>query len=145
MASSEMSVISTVVERLDAAVEKLTEVSSSVSQMLAVHDNRIDQQEKVSDQLSGLIEQRRIETEENIRILHKRITDTDKEIRIDSDRKVEEIIKEIREMRQENQSQHTVVSDRINRLEKWIWIVSGGGMVVGFLLSLASNLAQVMK
>ena len=140
-----MSVISTVVERLDAAVEKLTEVSSSVSQMLAVHDNRIDQQEKVSDQLSGLIEQRRIETEENIRILHKRITDTDKEIRIDSDRKVEEIIKEIREMRQENQSQHTVVSDRINRLEKWIWIVSGGGMVVGFLLSLASNLAQVMK
>jgi len=145
MSDTSMDVISTVVERLDAAVEKLTEVSSSVSQMLAVHDNRIDQQEKVSDQLSGLIEQRRIETEENHKILHKRITDTDKEIRYDFDRKVDEVLKEIREMRQENQAQHTSVSERINKLEKWIWIVSGGGFVVGFILSQIGTILQLFK
>lgn len=131
----EIGVISTIVERLDVAVEKLTEVSTSVSQMLAVHDNRIDQQEKVSDQLSEIIERRREETESNIKILHKRITDGEKELRIDFDKKNEEILKEIRLMRDENSKQHTSVSERIIKLEKWIWVVSGGGFVVGFLLS----------
>lgn len=143
MNNTEITVISTVVERLDIAVEKLTEVSHSVSQMLAVHENRIDQQEKVSDQLSELIERRREETEENIKILHKRITEGEKELRYDFDKKNEEILKEIRLMRDENSKQHTSVSERIIKLEKWIWVVSGGGFVVGFLLSQIGAIASL--
>jgi len=55
----------------------------------------------------------------------------------------EEILKEIRLMRDENSKQHTSVSERIIKLEKWIWVVSGGGFVVGFLLSQIGAIASL--
>lgn len=77
---NDSSILAIIVERLDVAVEKLTEVSRSISQMLAVHENRIDTQEKVSDQLTDLIEQRRKEANEDIKELHSRITTTTREL-----------------------------------------------------------------
>jgi ElaB/YqjD/DUF883 family membrane-anchored ribosome-binding protein len=77
---NDSSILAIIVERLDIAVEKLTEVSRSISQMLAVHENRIDTQEKVSDQLTDLIEQRRKEANEDIKELHSRITTTTREL-----------------------------------------------------------------
>ena len=77
---NDSSILGIIVERLDVAVEKLTEVSRSISQMLAVHENRIDTQEKVSDQLTNLIEQRRKEANEDIKELHSRITTTTREL-----------------------------------------------------------------
>jgi hypothetical protein len=44
-------------------------------------------------------------------------------------------MKEIKEMRAESVDQHDSLSDRITALEKWIWIVMGGSIVVGVILS----------
>ena len=49
----------TVVLRLDTAIEKLSEVNTTVSRMLAVHEERITKQEKIDELLFAKIDKLR--------------------------------------------------------------------------------------
>lgn len=127
------------VERLDASVNKLTEVSSNVSQLLAVHENKLTTQELISKQLTDLLERRRVETEEKIELIHKRISSGEKEIEEKIDKQYVDILGEIKESRKEAAGQHGLLSDRIRKMEKWIWIVVGASTIIGFIFNALSN------
>lgn len=135
-----MAQIDTLVDRLDVTIEKLTEVSTNVSQLLAVQGSRLDQQERSSNQLSLLIEKRKDEVSEGIEILHKRINTTEKDFKQELEKLNEKILEEIKAIREDNLEQHKALNEKISKLEKWMWIVTGGAAVVGFLLSKVINL-----
>jgi hemerythrin superfamily protein len=109
--------VGNLVDRLDVTIEKLTEVSTTVSQLLAVQGNRLDFQEKVAAKLEDLIEKRRVETETMIKDLHKKIEDGQK---TSSD---------------QHASMNKDIVDRIGKIEKFVWLSLGGGTVIGFILS----------
>jgi hypothetical protein len=44
---------------------------------------------------------------------------------------------ELKEMRKESNEQHNKLSSRINTMEKWMWTVIGGAIVVGSLITWA--------
>ena len=50
-----------VFQRLDIAIEKLTDVSNCINRMLAVHEEKIARQEEAIFEAEGMIETRRIE------------------------------------------------------------------------------------
>ena len=56
--------------RIDNAIEKLTDVATSIKQMLAVHEEKISQQEAADKALYELVESRRAETENTIKEVH---------------------------------------------------------------------------
>ena len=60
--------------RLDTAIEKITEVTTSVNRMLAVHEEKISQQEEASSRANK-------EFSNDIKELHSRITTNSKEMR----------------------------------------------------------------
>jgi hypothetical protein len=126
--------ISTIVDRFDVAIDKLTEVSTSVSQLLAVHETKITAHDVLTKQTVELMEKRRVETDDKIQILHERISSGEREIKQKVDDQYDELMKEIKEMRAESVSQHNSLSDRITTMEKWMWIVVGGAIVVGVIL-----------
>lgn len=132
---SDMSQINVLVDRLDVTISKLTEVSTSVSQLLAVQGNRLDQQEKSSNQISYLLEKRKDEMVESYEILHKRITTTEREHKAEIEKLEVKILDEIKAIREENKDMHAALNKKIVELEKWMWVVTGGAAVVGFLLS----------
>lgn len=132
---SEMAQVSVLVERLDTTIEKLTEVSTSISQLLAVQGSRLDQQEKSSNQLSLLIEKRKDEVSESVQILHNRINNNEKEFREELSKMNDNILGEIKKIREDNIAQHKQMSEKMTQLERWIWVVTGGGLVVGFIIS----------
>lgn len=137
---ADMAQINTLVDRLDVTIEKLTEVSTNVSQLLAVQGSRLDQQERSSNQLSLLIEKRKDEVSESIEILHKRINTTEKDFKQELEKLNEKILEEMKAIREDNLEQHKALNEKISKLEKWMWIVTGGAAVVGFLLSKVINL-----
>lgn len=137
---ADMAQINTLVDRLDITIEKLTEVSTNVSQLLAVQGSRLDQQERSSSQLSLLIEKRKDEVSESIENLHKRINSTEKDFKAELEKLNEKILQEMKAIREDNLEQHKALNEKISKLEKWIWYVTGGAMVVGFLLSKVMNL-----
>jgi ABC-type siderophore export system fused ATPase/permease subunit len=134
--SKDMAVVNTLVGRLDTTIDKLTDISSSVSNLLAVHETKLTSQEIISKQLSDLVEARRVETDDKIQILHERISSGERELKVSIDKQYDELMTEIKEMRAESAAQHTTLSDRITAMEKWMWTVIGGSAIVGGIITL---------
>jgi chromosome segregation ATPase len=118
-------------DRIEAAIEKLTNVSADLKQMLAVHEQRITQQEKDSDELHDVVEKRREELDIKLKDVYNTMREQDKSI-----------VEEIAKLRKESTEQHNILSNKINQLEKFIWMAIGGGMVITWFLT---NLANYLK
>ena len=140
----DMAKVNVISSRIDTTLEKLTEVSSSVAKLLAVHENRIDQQEKVSAHLSDLIEKRKDEYDKMIGNIYSRINETEKELYREIESTTDKVVKELKQMREEQNNQHVEMNKRINKIEKWIWIVSGGSIAIGFIISEGISLLKLL-
>ena len=86
-------------DRLDIAIEKLTDVSNSIHRMLAVHEEKIARQEEALFEAENKIEERRSELSSKIDELHSRITTNTKEIMSAAALQHQEQNKEIQKIR----------------------------------------------
>ena len=134
---AEVTFLKKVVDKLDTSIEKITDTSAQISKLLAVHDNRLESQEKRDEKL-----------ENEVRILHGRITDNSKEI-IAALHEVEQRLADAA-TDQHNAIQNDVfaVGDRVKELEKWKWYIIGGVAVfiaMGTAGDLASFLVALFK
>ena len=114
-------------DRLDVAIEKLTDVSNSIHRMLAVHEEKIARQEEAIFEAEQKIEVRRNELLVKIDELHSRVTTNTKEIMTAASAQHEKQNKEIQKMRDE-------LISRVGVLEKWRHVLIGSSIVVGFML-----------
>ena len=114
-------------DRLDIAIEKLTDVSNSIHRMLAVHEEKIARQEEAIFEAAQKIEVRRSELLIKIDELHSRVTTNTKEIMTAASAQHQQQNKEIQRMRDE-------LISRVGVLEKWRHVLIGGSIVVGFML-----------
>ena len=114
-------------DRLDVAIEKLTDVSNSIHRMLAVHEEKITRQEETIFQAEEQIEVRRSELSRQIDELHSRITTNTKEIMTAASTQHQQQNKEIQKIRDE-------LISRVGVLEKWRHVLIGSSIVAGFIL-----------
>ena len=115
-------------ERLDVAIEKLTDVSNSIHRMLAVHEEKLTKQEEAIVDAEQKIEIRRAELSKQIDELHSRITTNTKEIMTAAAVQHAAQNKEIQKIRDDIQA-------RVGVLEKWRHIIIGCAIVIGFVLN----------
>ena len=115
-------------DRIDVAIEKLTDVSNSINRMLAVHEEKLGRQEEAIFEAEQKLEIRRTELTTTIDELHSRITTNTKEIMTAAATQHAEQNKEIQKIRDE-------LKDRVGVLEKWRHVLIGGAIVVGFILN----------
>ena len=113
--------------RLDDAIGKISEVSNCINRMLAVHEEKLANQEEAVFAAEELIEQRRTEFSNDIKELHSRITTNTKEI-------MENATKQHKEHSAAIQKLHTDINKRVGVLEKWRHVLVGGSIVIGFVL-----------
>lgn len=132
----DMAQVGTLVDRLDVTIEKLTEVSTRVSELLAVQGTRLEAQEKVSEHLQTLVEKRRVETETNIKDVYLRVEKVETDLYNEIEATQNKVLNEIKEMRKESTSQHEELKGKVNRLEKWMWTVIGGVAVITFFMQI---------
>jgi organic radical activating enzyme len=111
--------------RLDTAIDKLTDVSTSIKSMLAVHEEKIQQQEKLDEIIFNKLKDREDEIDSVYRDLQREINLVEKRL-----------INEIKSLRND-------VGPRIGVLEKWRWLIIGGAIVVGWVLS--KNFLHIMQ
>ena len=114
-------------DRLDIAIEKLTDVSNSIHRMLAVHEEKIARQEEAIFQAEEQIEVRRTEVLKQITELHSRITTNTKEIMAAAAAQHQQQNKEIQKIKDE-------LVSRVGVLEKWRHVLIGSSIVAGFIL-----------
>jgi len=116
----EVSNMKLIFDRLDKAILKISDVSNSINRMLAVHEEKISQQEEA---------QVRSETEfsSDIKELHSRISTNARELmNLMSEQHKEQTDKMVK--------LEVELQGRVGVLEKWRWIIIGGSIVLGFLI-----------
>ena len=114
-------------DRLDVAIEKLTDVSNSIHRMLAVHEEKLTRQEEAILSQEEQLESRRLELSHQIQELHSRITTNTKDIMTNASTQHAQQNKEIQRMRDE-------LISRVGVLEKWRHVLIGSSIVAGFIL-----------
>jgi hypothetical protein len=104
--------------RLDTAIEKLTDVSTSIKQMLAVHEEKIARQEQIDEIIFDKLKERAGEIGKVHTELSKEIQQVEKKLLL-----------EIRQMKLD-------IGGRVGILEKYKWLIVGGSVVIGWFIAL---------
>ena len=106
--------------RLDSAIEKIAEVSSSLHTVIAVHEEKLARQEET-------LEESEKQLRVNVQELHSRITTNAKETSQHMSEMERRLLDELQTIRKE-------MSNRVGMLEKWKWVIVGGSIVAGFII-----------
>ena len=114
--------------RLDTAIEKLTDVSTSIKQMLAVHEEKISRQEQIDEIIFDKLKERAGEIDNVHREITKEIQQVEKRLLIE--------MKQIK----------LDIGSRVGILEKYRWLIMGGAIVVGWFIALNGHeILEMMK
>ena len=132
-------------------LDKLINVASDIRQILAVHDEKINQQDRKQEDLFQLLEQRRNEMSEDIKELHSRITTVQRELSTEITATESRIVSGINELKAElktDQEYHNTkqktLEDRIVDLEKWRYILLGAGIAGGWVLTKFGDMIEIV-
>ena len=109
--------VNTINGRIDTAIDRLTDVSTSIKSMLAVHEEKITRQEKIDEVIFDKLKDRADE-----------ISDVYRELKKDVEMSEKRLLIEIKSLKND-------IGARVGVLEKYRWIIIGGAIVIGWILS----------
>ena len=115
-------------QRLEVAVDKLTEITISLKGMLIQQEQKISKAEQTDDDIFITLESRRKEWDNDLKELHSRITTNSRELREHQIQSEQTMLNELRSMK-------TQLSERVGVLEKWRWLIIGGSIIIGLMMS----------
>ena len=115
-------------ERLEVAIDKLTDITISLKGMLVQQETKLQKAEETDNDIFITLESRRKEQDSQVKELHSRISTNIRELREHQIQAENKLLDEIRAVRQQ-------LDNRVAVLEKWRWIIVGGSIFVGFMLS----------
>ena len=119
-------------QRLEVSVDKLTEITISLKGMIAQQESKLTRAEQTDDDIFITLESRRKEWDNDLKELHSRITTNNRELRESQYQLESKLLNEIRAVR-------TQLSERVGVLEKWRWLIIGGSIIIGLMMSNPDN------
>ena len=111
--------------RLDTAIDKLTDVSTSIKSMLAVHEEKLQRSESIDDVIFDKLKDRQKE----IDMIHK-------ELKADIELSEKRLLIELKSLKND-------INARVGMLEKYKWLILGASIVIGFTLE--GNFSQILQ
>ena len=109
--------VNAIQDKLDTAIDKLTDVSSSIKSMLAVHEEKLTRQEKIDEIIFEKLKDRADE-----------ISDVYRELKKDIELVEKRVLIEIKSLKND-------IGGRVGTLERYKWVIMGGALAIGWILS----------
>ena len=115
-------------QRLEVAIGKLSDCAISLKSMLASQEQKLFKAEQTDEDILITLESRRKEWDIDLKELHSRITTNSRELREHQIQSETTMLNELRAMKHQ-------LSARVGVLEKWRWIIIGGSIIIGLMMS----------
>jgi len=122
------------IDRMEAVIERLSIIQTDLNKMLAVHDQRIDSNEKNVSHLEEVVEKRREESDIKLKDVYDTMRSEDNKI-----------LTELNSIRKESSEQHNILANKINEIEKRLWMYIGGVSVIVFVITNGSSILKILK
>ena len=117
--------------RLDSAIEKIADVSTTLHTIMAVHEEKLIRQEEA-------LEDQEKEFRDTVQDLHSRITTNAKETSTHMSEMERRLTDAMNEHNKKETEQFLKLREelqtRVGILEKWRHLIIGGAIVIGFIL-----------
>ena len=134
---NEVEQVASVNNKLDNAIDKLTDISGSIKSMLAVHEEKLSKQEEIDKAIFNLIENRRIEFDTNYKELHARINKIHKELTDEIEMSEKRLMCEIKTL-------NSNLDGRIGVFEKYRYIIIGIAIILGLSMPQFMSLLKIL-
>jgi chromosome segregation ATPase len=125
--------LSSLTTKLDIAIEKLSDVADGMNRILAVHELRLENHEKQLNQWTHQYE-----------TLHERINSSRKEYSVELEKSHSILLDHLESLQAAQGSHHKEISNRVDRLERWKYLVIGGAVAIGYIISKASFFGKLL-
>lgn len=140
----DVAVISTLCEKFDVTIDKMQEIATNLSKMISLQEHRLENHEKNTKEVQGILEMRRIEHNHDIKEIHSRITTTNRELTEKIEQTEKKILQELHSMREELTREKRGLAERLTKIEVWKFMIVGGIVVVTWIIARA-DLGQLFK
>ena len=120
--------------KLEITLEKITNASTNVSQILAVHERRLHETDLQFESVKNRMEIGDGRVKEDIKDLHSRITSTSREVEEKMSREIEKVLHAIQDLKTHMLEKDNKLEERIETLERWRWIMVGILIAAGAFL-----------
>lgn len=102
----EVSQYSELISKFDTTIDRLSDVSNSLEKLVIVHETRLTQQEKKTEEIVEKMNQ-----------------------------EIKELMDMLKKLSDKEDAHYTDLSTRMHTLEQWKWMIVGGAVVIAILTS----------
>lgn len=135
LVKSDVNQIGQLFGKLETALDKITDVSNNIGQILAVHEQRLKDGEVQFDKLKKEMGNAENKFDDEVKDLHSRLTTNTREIEQKMSNEIDKVLEAIKDLKGHMVDKHDKLETRLAALERWRWILLGafiaGAMLVG--------------
>ena len=128
--------MSALLEKFDATIDKMQEIASSLSRMVSLQEQRLENQEKVTAEVQSVLEMRRIEHNNNIKEVYNRINTVNKELTDKIEDTEKSILDELKNIRDDLNKKNEGMGARLGQIEMWKY---GAAAIIAFIIFLSGK------
>jgi ERCC4-type nuclease len=139
---TEVEVLKSVVSKLDTSIEKISQVSVDIGKILAVHEQRLETIEKISDTRADEIKELHSRITTQTREIVDKIDNMEQRLEVKMRENGETATKQHKEIQIEIQKDISTIDGRVASLEQWKWWLMGAAAVVGVVLGFVIDIAK---
>jgi predicted nucleic acid-binding Zn-ribbon protein len=131
---NEIGKIAHLFSKLEITLEKITNVSTNVSQILAVHERRLQENDLQFESVKNRMEISDGRVKDDIKDLHSRVTSTSREVEEKMSKEIDKVLHAIQDLKIHMLEKDNKLEERIETLERWRWIMVGILIAAGIFL-----------
>ena len=138
----DVTTMTSLLEKFDTTIDKMQEIASSLSKMVSLQEQRLENQEKITSEVQSILEMRRQEHNNNIKDIYNRINTVNRDLTDKIEDTEKAILSELQKLREELKGESKNIGFRLNQIELWKYMVMGA---VGFGVFLLSKSLDILK
>jgi uncharacterized protein involved in exopolysaccharide biosynthesis len=128
--------MSALLEKFDTTIDKMQEIASSLSRMVSLQEQRLENQEKVTAEVQSVLEMRRVEHNNNIKEVYNRINTVNKELTDKIEDTEKSILSELKNIRDDLNKKNEGMGARLGQIEMWKY---GAAAIIAFVIFLVGK------
>ena len=145
LVKNDVSQIGNLFEKLEVALDKITDVNNNISQILAVHEQRLSDGDKEFREMKQDLNVAENKFDNEVKELHSRLTTNTRELESKMSDEIDKVLDAIKDLKSHMMDNQEKLDERITSLEKWRWIILGAFVAGGVLVGNDVSFSSVMK
>lgn len=139
----DVTTMAALLNKFDTTIDKMQEIASSLSRMVSLQEQRIETQERITQEVQGLLEMRRQEQQNNIKDVYNRINTVNKELTDKIEDTENKILEELKKIREDLTKKDEGFGNRLGQIETWKYGIAA--IITFFLFLIANNAINITK